>query len=189
MAERSRRASVGAVKRLLHYTNAQNARLILQDGEIINGLAKAERYGSHRGAVDPQWDDVIDGVIWLTTERAARQAWQVQDWKYRVRFEVEVPDADVIGWFDFAAQAGIPDSYRDMLANRGTKPDTWFIVSGRALGSETWAKITLTEGERAIWRGRDGFDFSRAQAEIELAYEREQKEMLDLVTRGGAWWQ
>jgi hypothetical protein len=180
--------------RLLHYTNAQNGRLILRDGELVDGLTKARRNNSQRSVVVPEYDDLIDSVIWLTSEKGARQAWQIfdhekhgpglmPDYKHSFRFEIEVPDEDVQTWLGYAEKVGLPDWYIENLGYEGTKPETWYVVTGRTLPVETWLKITFTEGEKRIWRAGESLD--GAKQVVEWAYEREQAKLREYVMKHG----
>jgi len=157
---------------LYHLTNAQNARDILADGEIIDGVTKRERTGAPSGVVAPEYDHLIDGVVWLTTNRSAKQAWQAHDFKWQVRFTLDVPDARP--WREYADEAGLPDWYANMLCYPGTQPDTWYIAPGPITESD-WKQIDLTVGERRIWVA--GQDIVRAIPPVELAYRQEQAEL------------
>jgi hypothetical protein len=154
---------------LLHYTNAQNALGIIRDGEIINGVEKSQRRGTQRSVIQPEFDDLIDGVIWLTTLRAAKQAWQGLDFKHHVRFAVDVDDA--IAWPEFADTVGLPDWYRTMLEYPGTKPETWYITT-KPITIDAWTKITLTDGERRIWRKGDPIEQTFGPVEYEIVREQ-----------------
>lgn len=157
--------------RLHHYTNAQNALQILRAGEIISGLEKATRGDNQRSILVPEVDDLIDGMVWLTTERKARQSWQAGDFKHNIRFTVE---AEVETWLDYADRVEIPAWYRDMLAFRGCKPETWYVTPG-PVPQDDWVKLGVTDHETVIWRRGDFI--SEALPPLDLADRREQAEL------------
>ena len=78
--------------------------------------------------------DALDTrLVQLLSARAqlAKQAWQANDFKWQVRFELAVPEARP--WREYTDEAGLPDWYADMLSYPGTRPETWYVADGPIL--------------------------------------------------------
>lgn len=154
------------MSRLYHFTHSQNALGILTDGAIVSSIAKEAAGKGGRLPTKVEWDDRVDSLVWLTSNRAARQAWMVDaerarqsatlfpDFKWQVRFEVEV---DAEPWVEHAERTGFPEWYVNLLAYEGTQPETWFVTEA-PVPIEQVVSVTLTEGERRLWTPRHDRD-------------------------------
>lgn len=139
---------------LHHFTNGQNAEPILRTGQIVSRMEKiAMGLGGQGAPIVTAADQAIDSVVWLTSHRPARQAWQAGDWKHQFRFDVQVEEPEP--WAVYGDRVGLDPDYRRMLEYPGTLPDSWFVVPG-PIGAVDWVRVKLTDGDRAMWnRGGD----------------------------------
>lgn len=134
--------------RLFHFTNRQNADHILADKVILSCTAACALHPEKLpAAVASEWDALVDGLIWLTSFPVARQAWQINDLKHQVRFEVEAPAAQ--RWRTYSIRVGVPRRYRDSLAYKGTLPGTWF-VSEEPIPEAQWLSVVSFETLEAV---------------------------------------
>lgn len=149
------------VVRLFHFTGEQNWHAIALDRAIITLLQKNERYGHNPRlrAMDErlrakhpevaQWDDLIDGVVWLTTNAAPRQQWMAgaftQDWrdKGRIRIEVDAPDA--LSWPMYANRVRFPKNYRESLNVTGGGQERMWYLTERAIPEAEWLQVVRFE--------------------------------------------
>jgi hypothetical protein len=135
--------------RLYHLTNGLNAQSIVRDQRVTT-LADRRARGDDASAFAPvlnAYDKLNDSVVWLTNNLAAKQAWQVADFKHQVRFEVETSAQK---WAKFCTEQGIPRWYRQRLEYRGTDADSWYVRQGDVTVDE-WRRIELTETRETIW--------------------------------------
>lgn len=59
--------------------------------------------------------------------------------KTAVRITVDVPDADVTWWPDFAKAHGMNRQWRRVI-ERGRDPESWFVVA-RAIPESEWVRV------------------------------------------------
>lgn len=68
--------------------------------------------------------------------------------KTAVRIEVDVPDADVTWWPDFARAHGMHRNWRRVI-ERGRDPESWFVVA-RAIPRREWVKVDAPGGGEGL---------------------------------------
>lgn len=138
--------------RLYHFTSPERLTMIRLEGEI-------RVTESNIGSPHPDWppcgEHVGPDVVWLTdVDTIGNGAGLALDGsldgtdKTAVRIEVDVPDADVTWWPDFARAHGMHRNWRRVI-ERGRDPESWFVVA-RAIPRREWVKVDAPGGGEGL---------------------------------------
>lgn len=158
--------------RLYHLTDEVHWGLIALRGELIPRMLKEEKYGRIAsgasglpgGIVEvmyprqSEWDVVLDGHLWLTTNANPKQLWmrtegQSDPWaKGGVRIEVDFPEAKP--WLRVIKETGFPKRYADALADCGGNPREWYVTE-EPIPSERWITVVRTRDGAVLHRSED----------------------------------
>lgn len=158
--------------RLFHFTGESNWAAISLDREIITLLQKNQRYGkdgvynqvlaaSDRQMYETRPDlkhtnDIIDGVVWLTTNQHPRQQWMIGAFtndprdKGAIRIEVEVP-TDLEHWPPYARRMKVDQGMRKTLNATGNHEERlWYLVP-RPIPESEWLEVVRTTDGLVLW--------------------------------------
>jgi hypothetical protein len=178
--------------RLNHFTNPTNADYMIASGVIMTTESNigcrpedALRHGLH-----PVGEHVGPDVVWLTDLDTAAQTGVLGGpaRKGGVKVTVEVPDAEVHPWSEWAFDHGIHPTWYESLG-RHNRPDRWWVVE-RPIPHTEWVEITAdppsdvlrnapcpcgsgkkfkqchSDRRMVLWMPEDGIDVTITPAEI-----------------------
>ena len=102
-------------------------------------VSKAPRRPSRR--TRGEWDELIDGLVWLTSNPDSVQGWQAGGPKGAVRITLKTDRA--VRWTRFAAGRGVPEEYLRALRRSGGDPSEWFVSDSPVPRAE-WLRVEET---------------------------------------------
>jgi len=123
----------------------------------VRHMKEIERCGSIKTTCsDIQPDGAGPGVVWLTSNPKAKQAWSEGEApiflleKYGIRITVEVPEKEAHSYPEWSRKMGIDPKWFKLYTERDRDFVNWYVVT-RPIGRSEWGAVEMWEGFRDGW--------------------------------------
>lgn len=125
--------------KLYHFTSVRHMKEIERSGRILTTCS------------DIQPDGAGPGVVWLTANPAAKQAWTECGSpvflleKYGIRITVEIPEKEAHRYPEWSRKMGIDPKWLKIYGERDPDLGSWHVVT-RPIVRPEWSAVEMWEG-------------------------------------------